>query len=114
MGVSTERSKTILVLKRNDGVIELEPVTSYVVMSDDDPEPSEEEKDFDVLEDGICNVLRDSDQQQDDFFDPVVKGDWSPTIVICNTVPMTLDPICPRCWSHHSRVQKMLRKISNS
>ena len=70
VGVRTERSKTILVLRRNDGVIELEPVTSYVEMSDDDPEPQEKEKDFDVHEDGICNVPRDSDQQQqDEFFD---------------------------------------------
>ena len=68
VGVSTERSKTILVLRRIDSVIELEPVTSFVETSDDDPEPREEEKDFDVHEDGICNVLRDSDQQQEDEF----------------------------------------------
>ena len=36
VGVSAERSKTILVQRRNGGVIELEPVTSYVEMSDDE------------------------------------------------------------------------------
>ena len=77
VGVSSERSKTILVLKTNDGVIELEPVTSYAKMSDDDPEPQVEEKDFDVHEDGICNVLRDSDQQQQDEFFDCNEGDES-------------------------------------
>ena len=43
VGVSTERSKTTLVLRRHDDVVELEPVTSYVEMSDD-PEPQEERK----------------------------------------------------------------------
>ena len=36
-GVSTERSKTTLVLRRSDGVVELEPVSSNVEMGCVDP-----------------------------------------------------------------------------
>ena len=91
VGVSTERSKTILVLRRIDSVIELEPVTSFVEMSDDDPEPQEEEKDFDVHEDGICNVLRDSDQQQEDEFFGCDEGDESDDFDV-SRVPKTFHP----------------------
>ena len=42
VGVSSERSKTILVLRRSDGVVELEPVSSYVETGCVDPEPQEE------------------------------------------------------------------------
>ena len=85
-------------------MIELEPVTSCVVMSDDDPEPSEEEKDFDVLEDGICNVLRDSDQQQDGFFD-CNEGDESDDFDL-DTVPMTFHPVVKGAWSHHRECKR--------
>ena len=53
VGVSSERSKTILVLRRSDGVVELEPVSSYVEMSCVDPEPQEEKQMLDVPEDGV-------------------------------------------------------------
>ena len=51
--MSSERSKTILVLRRSDGVVELEPVSSYVEMSCVDPEPQEEKQMLDVPEDGV-------------------------------------------------------------
>ena len=92
VGVSTERSKTILVLRSHDEVVELEPVTSYVEMSGDDPEPQEEEKKLDVHEDPISNVLRDNDQQQQDEFFDYNEGDESDDFDV-NTVPMTFHPV---------------------
>ena len=91
VGVSTERSKTILVLRSHDEVVELEPVTSYVEMSGDDPEPQEEKK-IDVHEDPISNVLRDNDQQQQDEFFDYNEGDESDDFDV-NTVPMTFHPV---------------------
>ena len=65
VGVTSERSKTILILRRSDGLVELEPVSSYVETNWVDPEPQEEEKEkLDVSEDGFCNVMCDDDHQQ--------------------------------------------------
>ena len=60
------RSKTILVLRRSDGVVELEPVSSYVETGFVDPEPEEEKEKLDVPEDDFCNVMCDDDHQQEE------------------------------------------------
>ena len=87
VGVSSERSKTIVVLRRSDGVVELEPVSSYVEMSCVDPEPQEEKQMLDVPEDGFCNVNRDIDQQQEDQFFECNEND-EPDDFDVTTVPM--------------------------
>ena len=91
-GVSSEWSKTILVLRRSDGVVELEPVSSCVEMSCVDPEPQEEKQMLDVLDDGLCNVIRDTDQQQEDQFFECNEND-EPDDFDVTTVPMTFHPV---------------------
>ena len=66
--MSSEPSKTVLVLTRSDGVVELEPVSSYVETGCVDAETQEEKEKLNVLEDGFCNVMFDDDHQQEDQF----------------------------------------------
>ena len=67
VGVSSERSKTILVLRRSGGVVELEPVSLYVT-GFVGAELEEEREKLKVPEDGFCNVMCDDDHQQEDQF----------------------------------------------
>ena len=68
VGRSSERSKTILVLRRSDGVVELEPVWSYIETECVDAELDEEKEKLDVPQDGFCNAMCDDDHQQEDQF----------------------------------------------
>ena len=73
-------------------MVELEPVTSYVEMSCVDPKPQEEKQMLDVPEDGLCNVIRDNDQQQEDQFFECNEND-EPDDFDVTTVPMTFHPV---------------------
>ena len=68
VGVSSERSKTILVLRRSDDVVELEPVSSSVETCCVGAEPEVDKEKLDVPEDGFCNVICDDDDHQQDQF----------------------------------------------
>ena len=92
VGVSSERSKTILVLRGSDGVVELESVSSYVEMSCVDPEPQEEKQMLDVPEDGLCNVIRDNDQQEEKQFFECNEND-EPDDFDVTTVSKTFYPV---------------------
>ena len=73
-------------------MVELEPVTSYVEMSCVDPKPQEEKQILDVPEDGLCNVIRDNDQKQEDEFFESNEND-EPDDFDVTTVPMTFHPV---------------------
>ena len=68
VGVSSERSKTILVLRRSDDVVELEPVSSSVETGFVGKEPEGDKENLEVTEDGFCNVICEDDHHQDQFF----------------------------------------------
>ena len=80
---------------QKNGVVEFEPVSSYVEMSCVDPEPQEEKQMLDVCEDGFCMVIRECNEndEPDDFdvtsvpmtFHPVVK-DAGATVVSAKDV----------------------------
>ena len=92
VGVSSERSKTILVLRRSDGVVELEPVSSYVETGCADPEPEEEKEKLDVPQDGFCNVMCDDDYQQEDQFFECNENNESDDFDV-NAAPMTFHSV---------------------
>ena len=92
VGVSSERSKTILVLRRSDGVVELEPVSSYVETGCVDPKFEEEKEKLDVPEDGFCNVMCDDDYQQEDQFFECNENNESDDFDV-NAAPMTFHSV---------------------
>ena len=89
VGASSERSKTILVHRRSDGVVELEPVSSSVETGCVGAGLVEDKEKLDVPEDGFCNVIcDDDDHHQDQFFECNENDDIDE-----NTVPMTFHPL---------------------